>query len=116
MRNARRYPPPHRPASDPHEAVLNTVLRSHQVLKRGDYVRIRRAGRVAPWCTATVFLASPNGKLVVLALNGFVRAKLGGTYVSDVMPLSIDSTLITDLSGTEYEIEVVVSSSLPRLA
>lgn len=83
------------------------------MLKRGDFVRIRRAGRGVPckdWCTATVVLASPNGKSVLLALNSFVRARLGGMYVDDVMPLAVDAKRITDLSGTEYEVEVAVAA------
>ena len=80
------------------------------MLKRGDFVRIRRAGHNKDWCTATVFLASPNGKSVLLALNGFVRARLRGTYVGGVMPLTVDSELVTDLSGTEYEVEVAVAA------
>ena len=83
------------------------------MLKRGDFVRIRRAGRGVPckdWCTATVVLASPNGKSVLLALNGFVRARLRGTYARDVMPLVVDAELVTDLSGTEYEVEVAVAA------
>jgi hypothetical protein len=76
-------------------------------LRRGYFVRVRRAGTSDEWCPAMVALASDNGQSVGLVLNGAVSAAQG--YITAFLPLTVDyeeETVKGIVTDDEYEIEV----------
>ncbi|HEV8189490.1 MAG TPA: hypothetical protein VGP83_17175 [Pyrinomonadaceae bacterium] len=72
-------------------------------MKRGDFVRIRRAGD-EEWTRAVVAIVSENGKSVGLTPEGFVRA--GDGLMGGFIPLLIEQGTVTNaVTGEVYELE-----------
>lgn len=94
-------------------------------LKRGDIVRVRRAGSDDEWASGMVCLASGGGReqSVMVLLNGEQAVRTnGGGLIMRALPLTISEHGITSLfDETQYDVEidasqVVVSADDSELA
>jgi hypothetical protein len=78
-----------------------------EALKKGQLIRIRRAGSSDEWCPADVVLVSTNGASVGLRLHEAVRMPEGGIVVGGLaIVIDLERETAEGLFGEPYDIQV----------